>query len=153
MAIQLSTGLRSAMLDTADFKTLFANSIIDIYSGDQPASADDTEAGTHLLRITLSSGAFTPGEPDNGLNFDAAVAGVIAKIEADTWSGENLESGTAGWFRFYDNSVTTGASTEAVRFDGSVDVSEAELNMPSTSLVATATTTIDAFEVTLPASV
>ena len=61
-------------------------------------------------------------------------------------------TGTAGWFRFYANDLTTGASSTAARFDGSVSTSGAQLNMSSTAITAGATTTIDSFTVTMPAS-
>jgi len=152
MALRLSTGMRNALLGTNPFKTIFAGGVIDVYGGTQPTSADDVENGTKLIRITASSGAFTAGTTTNGLNFGDPANGAIAKAVAEIWSGLGLAAGTATWFRFYANDVATGASTTAIRFDGSVSTSGAQLNMSSTSITVGATTTIDSFSYINPAS-
>lgn len=157
MALRLSTAMRSGILgDTAtynnSFKDMFQDGIIDIYSGSQPADADAAETGTQLLRITESGGAFTPSSPTNGLEFGDASGGSISKAAAETWQGDGITGGVAGYFRFYDNDVDTGADATAMRFDGAVATSGAELNLSSTTIVQSATTTIDAFTITLPAS-
>ena len=123
MALRLSTGLRNMLLGTASFKTIMQNGVIRIFPGVQPASADDGEGASPLLEITVSSGAFTPGAAANGINFAAPAAGACAKASGEVWSGAATTSGTAGWFRFYANDRTAGA-----------------------------TTTIDSFVVTMPAS-
>jgi hypothetical protein len=152
MALRLSTGLRDGLLGTDDFKGLFTDGVIRIYSGTQPTSADDAESGTLLCTITVGSGAFTAGAATNGLEFGTPGSGTIAKSTSETWSGVAVATGTAGWFRFYANAMTTGSSTTAVRFDGSVSTSGAQLNMSSTAITSGATTTIDSFSVTIPAS-
>jgi len=152
MALRLSTGLRNALLSSASFQDAMVNGVIDIYSGAQPTSADDTETGTKLLSVTVGSGAFTPGTATNGLNFADAAAGAIAKAAAEVWSGVAVATGVAGWFRFYANDKATGASTTGKRFDGSISTSGAQLNMSSTSITSGATTTIDSLVVTMPAS-
>ena len=134
------------------WKDVLRDGVIRIFSGSQPTSANDGEIGTQLLEISISSGTFTPGSPVNGLNFGNSVAGVINKSSAEIWSGVGLVNGTAGWFRFYSNARTTGSSSTAVRFDGACATSGGQLNMSSTSIVSGATTTIDSFNVTLPAS-
>jgi hypothetical protein len=133
---------------------IFEDCVLEIYSGSQPSNADAAETGTKLCRITLSSGAFTPGSPTNGLDWDAPASGKLSKASGETWSGTNLATGTAGWFRLYDNMYSTGADSSAkkVRLDGAVGTSGAQLNMSSTSLTSGATTTIDQFDLTLPAS-
>jgi len=152
MALRLSTGLRNMLLGTASFKDIMQNGVIRIFPGVQPATADDGEGATPLLEITVSSGAFTPGTPTSGLNFAAPASGACAKASGEVWSGAATSSGTAGWFRFYANDRTTGADASHARFDGSVSTSGAQLNMSSTAITAGATTTIDSFVVTMPAS-
>ena len=152
MALRLSTGLRNMLLGTSCFKTILQNGVIRIFPGVQPASADDGEGASPLLEITVSSGAFTPGTATNGLNFAAPAAGACAKASGEVWSGAAATSGTAGWFRFYANDRAAGADTTHARFDGSVSTSGAQLNMSSTAITAGATTTIDSFVVTMPAS-
>ena len=152
MALRLSTGLRNLLLGTSSLKTILQNGVIRIFPGVQPSSADDAEGATPLIEITVSSGAFTPGTATNGLNFAAPSGGTCAKSVSEVWSGAAAATGTAGWFRFYANDRTTGADTTHARFDGSVSTSGAQLNMSSTSITAGATTTIDSFVVTMPAS-
>lgn len=131
---------------------LLRNGVLEIYSGAQPSSADSAESGTKLVRITVGSGAFSAGVATNGLNLGDASAGVVAKETSEVWSGVGLATGTAGWFRFYANAYTTGASTTAVRFDGACGISTGELRMSSLTVTAGATTTIDSGSITLPAS-
>ncbi|WP_428562097.1 MAG: hypothetical protein ACP59X_20510 [Solidesulfovibrio sp. DCME] len=152
MALRLSTGLRNKLLGTEGFQTIMQHGVIRIFPGVQPSSADDAEGATHLLEITVSSGTFTPGTATNGLNFATPASGSCAKSSSEVWSGAAAATGTAGWFRFYANDRTTGADTSHARFDGSVSTSGAQLNMSSTAITAGATTTIDSFIVTMPAS-
>jgi len=132
------------------FMDIFRYGVMKIYTGSQPADADDAPTGTCLLIISVASGAVTKGTSTNGLEFDAPVDGVLGKADADTWSDAGLQTGTAGWFRFYTNEIDEGGN--GCNFDGAVGTSGAELNLSSTSIVSGATTTIDEFEVTLPAS-
>lgn len=133
------------------FRDIFKHSVIEIYSGTQPATADAAETGTKLLRITVASGAFTAGSPANGLLFAAPAAGVISK-STDVWSGVGLAGGTAGYWRLYDNAYTTGISTSGIRMDGNCATSGGDMNMASLSVTLNATTTIDSFAITQPAA-
>ena len=140
----------------AAVRTAYANGVLAIYGGaSQPADAENTEAGTLLALITVSSGAFTPGEATNGLNFDAPSAGVLNKAAAETWSGVGLAAAgtgtTATYFRFYDNSQDTGASPTGLRFDGAIGTSStAELQMSVTTIVSGAPVVINSFTYTPP---
>jgi len=161
MAFRLSTGLRNLLmaqaagsLTGAGFGELFVDGVIYIYTGSQPADADTTESGTNILIITESGGTFTPGAATNGLEFEEdPTSGELEKAAAETWQGDGINGGgTAGWFRFYANDRVQGASTTSVRFDGACGTSGTELVMSSTTIVDGATTTIDTFKVTMPAS-
>lgn len=134
----------------AQFAETFKNGVLAIYSGTQPASADDAETGTLLCLITKGGGAFTPGQPGSGLNFGTPVNGQINKADSEEWKGTVLATGTAGWFRFYDNSYTTGASTTAKRFDGNISTvlgDATELQINNMSLVADDTSEVETFSV------
>ena len=61
MPLRFSSGGVDALQENGCLKEIFHDGIIDIYSGAQPASADDAVTGTHLARITLAGGAFTAG--------------------------------------------------------------------------------------------
>ncbi len=115
------------------FQDLMKHGVIDIFSGVQPATADLTESGfTKLVTITIDGNAHDTGTGANGLEFqDAAVAGVLSKVVADSWQGDPDSAGVAGWFRFYDQTHSTGADPSAPRFDGAVNLSGAEMNVAS----------------------
>lgn len=137
----------------SSFADIMANGAARIYTGTQPADADTGETGTLLLTVTSSSGAFTAGVPTNGLLFAAtATSGEIVKLATQVWSGVGVATGTAGYIRFYANDVTTGASTSAIRFDCNVSTTSYPVKMPSTAIVAGATSTIDSFKMIIPAS-
>ena len=160
MAWRLSTGLRNALLGLASgdgsLKTILANGQIRIFTGTQPASADDAETGALLCTITLASGAMESGVATNGINLGVAVAGVIGKAAGEVWSGVNNASGTAGWFRYYpnafDNHKGAASGGNKIRLDGRVATSGAEMTLTSTALIVDVTSTATTVELTLPAS-
>ena len=206
MALRLSTGFRNKIMTPAadgglSWAELLKGGIIKVFSGNQPASADLTEPGTHLFTLTLEGGAestsgslvegkmylivsfetgddFTNvGASDNetgvvfkatgttpttwtngsklradvGLEFGNAVAGKIGIPTDALWRGKVLTSGIAGWFRFYDAALETGASETAIRYDGRVASSGGELTMPVLSVTAGSTQTADEINLTMPA--
>jgi hypothetical protein len=157
MAESFSTGLRNGLLGTNDFKTLMNGGVLGIFSGTKPASADLIEGGTLLMLYTLGAHAFTPGNATYGLTFDVVANGIVSKTALETWSGLGLAAAgtgtTATWFRFYDVNYTTGASTSAVRFDGSIGTSSTyELRMSNTTIVQDGPATVSTFTVTFPAA-
>jgi len=134
------------------FKDVFKNALLRIYSGTIPTDADaDEGAGTLLLEISVVGGVVTPGAAANGLNFDAIVDGVLSK-SADVWSDVGIATGTAAWWRMYDNGVITGASSTAKRCDGLVGTTSVPIILSSTSIVSGATTTLDTANFTMPTS-
>jgi hypothetical protein len=151
MTVRLSTALRTNLAGTTGFAATFANGVIDIYSGTQPATADSAATGTLLGTVTLNSGAFVPGVSTNGLTFAAASSGSVSK--SGVWSFNGIAEGTAGWFRLRGNAADAGAiSTVLPRLDGSVAVSGADLNLSSITIATGAPTTIDSFVWTQPAA-
>ena len=101
MTVRLSTKVRDNLAGTTGFAATFANGVIDIYSGTQPATADAAVTGTLLGRVTLNSGAFAAGTATNGLTFAAATGGAVSKT--GVWSFNGVAVGTAGWFRLKAN--------------------------------------------------
>jgi hypothetical protein len=59
MALRFSTGFRNYLNEAGGVKQALNNGKIYIYSGSQPASADDAASGTLLAIISKSSGALT----------------------------------------------------------------------------------------------
>ena len=89
----------------------------------------------------------------NGLLFNEAVSGTMNKRTGQTWSGVVANTGTAGYFRFEGPVADSGASSATdMRLDGNIATSGADMNLTSTSLVATATETITTFQPTEPAA-
>lgn len=151
MTVRLSTQLRNNLAGTTGFGATFANGVIEIYSGAQPANADAAVTGTLLGLVTLNSGAFTPGVSTNGLTFAAASGGAVSK--SGVWSFNGIAAGTAGWFRLKGNATDAGGvSTTLPRLDGSIAVSGADLNLSNIVIAVSAPNTIDTFTWTQPAS-
>jgi hypothetical protein len=91
MTIQLSSTVRNARLN-AITTAIGASAKLIIYSGSAPASCAEAPAGTVLATLNLPAAWMS----------DAA-SGV--KPMAGTWSDLSAdETGTAGYFRIYDNS-------------------------------------------------
>ena len=150
MTIRLSTGTRNALCSTAGFSSIFANGIIEVRTGAQPASADAAATGTLLGTITLNSGAFVAGSPTNGLTFAAAENGAVSK--SGVWSFSGIAAGTAGWFRLKGNALDNDApSTTLPRLDGSIATSGADMALSNISIAIGAPTTIDTFVWAQPA--
>lgn len=152
MTIRLSTGARTAMAGTGGgFATIFANGVIEVYTGAQPSSADAAPTGTLLGTVTKASGAFTPGSATNGLTFAAAAAGAVTK-STDVWSMLGIAAGTAGWFRLKANAVDAGGvSTSAIRMDGSVASVGGDATLSNLSITVGGPVTVDSFSFSIPA--
>jgi hypothetical protein len=150
MALRLSTGLRNDMLKTGGNSCVdgMADGVIEIRSGLQPSTADDAETGTLLARITLASGDYND-LVTNGINLEALGTQLNIKT-AEVWSGLALVDGVAGWFRLYDTNYTMGVSTTALRIDGAVATSGAQMNLPNTNMTLGGTTTIDSVAINFP---
>lgn len=103
-----------------------------IYTGSQPADADDAETGTLLATFTLPDPAF--GNAANGV----ATANAIS-------DATGAAAGTAGYFRVEDS---TGANV----MDGSVGTSGADLNLNTTTISVGLTVSITSWTVTMPAA-
>ena len=139
------------LLKGGSFRDIMKDGIMDLYSGTIPANADAIETGVKLASITVASGAFSANAPANGLEFGTTASGIISK-DAAVWSGVGLATGEAGYFRFYSNAYTTGASSTAIRFDGiCAEASGGDLNMADLTVTLSATKTIDSFSVVLAA--
>lgn len=150
MTLRLSTGLVNGLIVTDCLKDLIEGSsnagfYIDIYTGARPASPDAAATGTKLARITAAAGA--------KMHLEAAVtsAGSIPKETTETWAGTGLANGTAGYFRVVtDSDDGTTLSTTAVRIDGTIATSGADMNMTSTTIASGAPVAVSAASLTLP---
>lgn len=126
MTTKINTTFRTSAIDH-----LNGNSAeLKVYTGSQPASADDAASGTLLVTI---SGAY----------FGTAAAGAIALDSGmGPYQGNAVASGTAGWGRltFSDGSVV----------DGSVATSGAQFNISSTSIASGDVVIFNSCTITMP---
>ncbi len=144
MTLKLSTGARNTMLDTGSLKSIFALGFIKIYTGSAPATADAAVTGTLLCTISNASSG-------TGINMAAAaVAGVLDKLSSETWSGVNVASGTAGYYRQVAVGDDGTLSTTQARVQGSIATAGSDMNLSSTSLTSGATQTLDSHSLALP---
>ena len=126
-------------------------------SGQQPATADATETGIVLMKVTNASAAFVSGAGANGLLFEVTASDAkLEKLATQVWSGVGETaagaSGTvATWWRFYANTVVTGASTSAVRVDGNCSTTNGQMIMSSSTIKTGQTITVDTFKISIPA--
>lgn len=148
MAIKASTGLRNKLLDTNPLRTALASGFIKIYSGTVPASADEAISGGNTLLCTISVNS-----AGTGLTFEAAaVNGTIVKNASEVWSGTNVATGTATFYRHVTASDTGALSTSESRIQGEVGLAGTDMVLSSTSLTSGATQTIDYYAINLPLS-
>jgi hypothetical protein len=91
----------------------------------------------------------------NGLKFDFSSGGVMNAYTGQTWAGDNVASGVAGWFRFCGSVADAGAidtTGKVLRIDGAISTAGAELNLNNTTFANLARTTISSATSTVPAS-
>lgn len=143
MAVRLSTGARNAGLDSG-IGPLFDSGPgrINVYTGAQPASANDAATGTLLATLTLSSDAFA-----------AASGGSIAanSITSDTSADA---SGVPGYIRIYrtgDTAPGSAAGTTDRRIDMDVGDEITFSGLVGGEIVAGGTVAISSLSITLPA--
>src|SRR5688572_2177889 len=107
MATRLATATRNAATDAVvDLIDGGAGAgTIDVRTGTQPATAEDSATGTLLLTFTLNDPAFGAAGASVAGRADLDVSPAVATV--------GLADGDAGWFRVKD-------STGATVFDGAV---------------------------------
>lgn len=152
MALRFSTQLKNDLLDSTGISASLDQGVIEIYSGVQPASADDPVTGVLLGRVQTDPNAtFTEGVKDGvGISFDAASNGVLSKNGAETWQFKGIAAGTAGWFRFRGNAADAGGSSTVLpRVDGTIARTGGDLNLNVLSIAVDSINTIDVFQISM----
>jgi len=148
MTLRVSTGLVNGLLSTGSFKSLIEGGsgfLIDIYSGSRPNTPDLAATGTKLLTLSISGGG-------SGMHLAAAAAsGAIDKLSSETWQGTGIANGTAGYYRLRLTADSgTSDSTSAVRIDGTVATSGADMNLTSTVVAVGAPFIVSSVSFSLP---
>lgn len=116
------------VLSGGSFKELMQNSVLYLYSGTRPTTADAVENGTLLAKLTADGNAFAFDTSLNGLNFGNLTSSVLgigddpATATTEVWSGDGIVAGTATWGRFHANGGAVGADAagDYIRMDGNV---------------------------------
>lgn len=122
-----STAAKNAMLDA--LAPLLNGGTIEIYTGSQPAGPG-TAVGAQTLLVVLTFSATAFASASSGTATAAAIT-----------SGVAVADGTAAWFRCKSSGGT------AVT-DGTVGTSGCDLNIPTTSIVTSATVSCSSFVLT-----
>ena len=128
MTIRFNTAQRN-MLASAIASDI-GSSTLSVYTGTQPATANDAATGTKLVDITI-----------NG--FNAAASGSATLETSTPNTGVAVAAGTAGWGRIVHMNGS---------IDGTVGTSGTDFTINSTSITNGATVTLTAMTVTQPAS-
>lgn len=126
MALGYVTTLRNAKLN-AITTAVGGNALLRIYSGSRPATGG---AETTVLAELTCNATFAP-----------AAAGGVLTLNAITGDTSANATGTATWFRI----LTSGATP---MIDGNVGTSGSDLNLTTTSIVATQPVNITSFVIT-----
>lgn len=129
MTIRFDTTMRNTMVTA--LTGAIGSATLSIYTGSQPAAANDAATGTKLVDITI-----------NGFNTPATGSATLDTSTPNT--GVAVATGTAGWGRI------VGGTGE--RIDGTVGTSGTDFTINSTSITNGATVTLTAMTVTQPAS-
>lgn len=153
MTIRLSSGLCSAMITSYGLGAMMQYGHIRLFTGSQPASANNAQTGT-LVAVITDGGVSppAPGDTAGGLLFEAGdIPGTLAG--RGTWMMKGVAAGVPGWWRFVWNSEDTGAdSMEMPRIDGAIGES---VSMPPGMTAVTALTNayVPRFAITMPSEV
>lgn len=127
-----STGLCNTMLLSQSFKQTMDGSIINMYSGTEPASADDALGSDAVLIVTYSLNG-----GGSGVTFDTtAAARAIVKNTGEVWSGTIVASGTPTYFRMSPPADDGTASTVTARLQGTVALANADILVSSLTFTA-----------------
>jgi hypothetical protein len=144
-SVKVSTGLLNHVLAVGSLKHALADGFIDIYAGDEPATANaSVGAAVKLCRISKDG-------LGDGINLDTtAVNGVLVKAPGELWRGTNLASGTPSFYRYVTAADDGSASTTAPRIQGRIGQGGASINILASTLTAGAPQDIEAYAVAWP---
>ena len=127
MALAYAVGIRNAMLD--EITTVAgASALLRIYDGSRPATGGT--ANTLLAELTCNA------------TFAAGASSGALTLNAITQDSSANATGTATWFRIVASNGTTHV------LDGNVGTSGSDLNLTTTSIVATQPVSVTSFIIT-----
>ena len=127
MALAYSSTIRNAMMDSIT-TAAGASALLRIYDDSRPATGG---TATTLLAELTCNATFAPG----------ASSGVLT-LNSITQDSSANATGTATWFRIVKSDGTTFV------MDGNVGTSGSDLNLTTTSIVATQPVSVSSFVIT-----
>ncbi len=127
MAIAYSVAIRNSMLDEIT-AVAGASALLRIYDGSRPATGG---TATTLLAELTCNATFAAGASSGALTLNAITQDSSANA-----------TGTATWFRIVASNGTTHV------LDGNVGTSGSDLNLTTTSIVATQPVSVTSFVIT-----
>lgn len=131
MAIQFSTGVRNARLDSIE-STIGVSAVLKIRTGSAPANVATADSGTVLATLTLPSDWM-------------AAASSGSKAKSGTWEDTSADAdGTAGHFRIYASDGTTAHIQGTVTATGG----GGDMTLDNTSIATGQSVTITSFTLT-----
>jgi len=89
MAIEYSTAYRNLLQGFCGKKQALMNGVFEIFTGSAPASPDNAATGTKLVRLTISSGGWTPEVLSYGT---ITLSGSEGQVDSITVNGVSLLS-------------------------------------------------------------
>lgn len=127
MALAYSSTIRNAMLD-AITTAAGGSALLRIYDGTRPSTGG---TATTLLAELTCNVTFAPG-----------ASGGVLTLNSITGDSSANATGTATWFRIVKSDGTTFV------MDGNVGTSGSDLNLTTTSIVATQPVSVSSFTIT-----
>jgi hypothetical protein len=123
------TTIRNAMLDTITTRA-GASALLRIYDGTRPATGAAITTQVLLAELTCNA------------TFAPAASGGVLTLNAITQDASANNTGTATWFRIVKSDGTSFV------LDGNVGTSGSDLNLTTTSIVATQPVSVSSFVIT-----
>lgn len=142
-----STGLRNHLLATGSFKSAVDGTVIKIYSGLEPATADAALSDNELLCVITKN-----GDGVTGLTLAVeAAGGQITKNTNEVWEGEIIANGRATFFRQEALNDPGGPSTTAIRLQGTVGTVLGDINFSDVDFVVGDSKRLNYYVAAMPA--
>lgn len=141
--VNISTGLKAALLTSSGLASLMEFGTIELYTGFQPPSADYEPTGLLVGRITHQGNRFSIEDTEGGLRLDLSMPGRL--MDDGNWVVRGVRSGTVGWWRWRWRDFDSGdASNYYPRLDGAAGES---LILQDYDITSTTRTKIQSFTI------
>jgi hypothetical protein len=131
MALRLSTALRNHVNKSGSMAQALKGGVIEIYTGQQPVSADDAVIGTLLVTVTLSSASHTNETRSAGT------------VQLTGGASGSVDSITVGGVELLENAVSFNTSLNQTATNVATEINRSTNPMGLTASATTDTVTIE----------